>query len=108
MKGTPPNGQYLSRRQLMLLAALLDADGSVVRYCELGDVVGTSGVDDSEALRAYASRLRLLGVECIETVVGRGFRMTCLPPDWALDEILMALDQMRAEGYGLVLRRLAA
>jgi DNA-binding winged helix-turn-helix (wHTH) protein len=94
-----PKAQYLSRRQAALLAALLDADGDVVRYCVMGDVVGTNGVDDPEALRAYASRLRRKGVDCFETVPERGFRMTTLPPDWALPDILAMLDVLRAGGY---------
>lgn len=101
-------GEYLSRRQALLLAALLDADGAPVRYRDMGDVVGTSGVDDAEALRSYAARLRMLGVDCIETVPGCGFRMRCLPPDWALADILLMLDVLRAEGYGFAPQRIAA
>jgi biotin operon repressor len=87
----------LSRRQAMLLAHLLDADGAVVPYAELGDVVGTSGVADDVAIRLYVFRLRQLGLRCVETVAARGCRLTAVPPDWTLETVLAVLDAMRRD-----------
>ena len=96
------------RRQFSLLAALLDADGALVTYADLGDVVGSGGVNDAAVIRGYAQRLRTLGITGIETVEGRGLRLTKLPPDWALETVLTMLDVLRSEGYllpALPLRR---
>jgi hypothetical protein len=99
----------LSRRQAMLLAALLDADGAVVPYAVLGDLVGASGAYDNAALRTYVRRLEALDLDCVEVVKGRGLRLTTVPPDWTLETVLVMLDALRRDGYGAVvtLRRTA-
>lgn len=88
------------RRQVALVAALLDADGGLLSYVELGDVVGSAGVNDCKVIRQYVNRLRALGVDCIEVVKGRGCRLTGLPPDWMLEDVLAVLDEMRRDGWG--------
>ena len=99
----------LSRRQAMLLAALLDADGAVVSYAVLGDVVGTLGVNDQFSVRQYVHRLRQRGIRCVEVVDGRGCRLTTIPPDWALEDVLAMLDAMRrAETAPLTIWRMAS
>lgn len=87
----------LSRRQAALLAALLDADGRVVSYGALGDVVGSSGVNDRATLQQYAFRIRRLGILGIEAVANRGYRLTSIPPDWALETVLTMLDVLRRD-----------
>lgn len=88
----------LSRRQSMILATLLVADGEVVSYGDLCDVVGTPGWNESEVIRQYAARIRALGIDCVETVTRRWLRLTGVPPDWALPDILGVLDSMRRQG----------
>lgn len=88
---------HLSWRQAAILATLLEADGAVVSYVRLGDVTGTLEVNVNAAIGLYAHRIRARGIDCIETVVGRGLRMKCLPPDWALEDILAVLDTLRRQ-----------
>lgn len=89
----------LSRRQAAMLAVLLDADGEMLTYAELGDVVGSAGVNDWDVVRRYVQRLRELGVTCIEVERGIGCRLTGVPPDWTLDVVLAMLDEMRRYGF---------
>jgi hypothetical protein len=89
----------LSRRQAALLAALLDADGATVPYPELGDVVGAAGVNVPLVISQYVNRLRRLGVGCVVVVPGVGLRLAGLPPDWALEDVLALLDEMRRDGF---------
>ena len=89
----------LTRRQAALLAALLDADGDVVPYWELGAVVGSAGVNDAPVIRRYVRRLQDLGVRCVQIVPRRGCRLTEVPPDWTLDAVLAMLDTMRRDGF---------
>jgi hypothetical protein len=89
----------LSRRQAALLAALLDADGEMLTYAELGATVGTRGVNDTNAICQYVHRLRALGLACVEVVAGRGLRLVDIPPDWTLESVLAMLDAMRRYGY---------
>src|SRR5688572_18040311 len=87
----------LSRQQARLLAVLLDADGALVPYAALGDVLGSSGVNDASVCRLYVWRLRAKGVGCVAVVNGLGLRMTQLPPDWTLETVLWALDALRRD-----------
>lgn len=98
---------HLTRCQASLLAALLDADGALMPYAELGDVVGSLGVNDSVTVRSHVLRIRRQGIACIEVVTGRGCRLTAVPPDWTLETVLAVLDAMRRDGYGrrVLLRR---
>src|SRR4051812_16517837 len=89
----------LSRRQAALLAALLDADGELLTYAALGDVVGSAGVNDKDVIRRYVQRLRELGLTCIAVVDGVGCRLTDVPPDWTLESVLAMLDAMRRYGH---------
>lgn len=89
---------HLSRRQAAILAALLDADGATVDCADLAVVAGSFGVNDGAVLRGYAARLRRRGVDGIASDCRSGWRMTKLPPDWALDDVLRALDELRADG----------
>lgn len=100
---------HFTRPQAKLLAVLLDANGAVVPYPVLGDTVESFGVDDKAVIRQYVHRLRALGVDCVEVVRGRGCRLTAVPPDWTLDDVLRELDALR-EGWAvpaLVWRRSA-
>ena len=86
-------------RQAAILAMLLDADGAVVSYAELGELIGSSGINDSKVIRQYVTRLRQQGVLGVEVVTGRGCRLRALPPDSMLDDVLTMLDVIRREGY---------
>lgn len=88
----------VSGQQARFLAVLIDADGAVVSYAVLGDAVGACGVNDRAVLKQYGQRLQERGVGGVEHVRGRGYRMTRIPPDWALDDVLAVLDQMRRAG----------
>lgn len=88
------------RRQTALVAALLDADGAVVSYDILGDVVGANCVNVVPTVRQYVHRLRRRGV-AIQTVTGRGCRLLRIPPDEMLEDVLAVLDQMRRDGWGM-------
>lgn len=88
------------RRQVALVAALLDADGALVPYAVLGDVVGAACVNVVPTVRQYVQRLRRRGVE-IQTVRGRGCRLLRVPPDDMLDDVLAVLDASRRDGWGL-------
>lgn len=88
----------ISGRQARLLAVLLDADGAIVSYRHLGEAVGSYGVSDRYVLEQYRFRLRERGVDVIEHVSRRGFRMTRIPPDWAIPDVLAVLDAMRRDG----------
>lgn len=90
--------QRVTQREAALLAALMDADGEIVTYADLGWMLGSDGVNDRACIWTYASRLRLLGVQGIETVNGRGLRMTQVPPDWALEDVLAVLRTMQEIG----------
>jgi len=89
----------MTRRQAAMLAALLDADGELLTYAELGAVVGSAGVSDQAVIRRYVQRLRGAGVHCVEVVNGRGCRLTRVPPDWTLESVLALLDEMRRYGF---------
>lgn len=87
----------LSRRQAALVAVLLDADKHGVSHVVLGDAVGANGVNCVAVIRLYVHRLRRRGVRGIEAVPGYGYRLTKLPPDWALEDVLAMLDVLRRE-----------
>lgn len=87
-------------RQTALVAALLDADGALVPYDVLGDVVGANAVNVVPCVRQYVHRLRERGVE-IQTVRWRGCRLLRIPPDDMLEDVLAVLDLMRRDGWGL-------
>lgn len=91
----------ITRQQAALLALLLDADGATVPYADLGDVTGSSGVNDPEVIRQYAQRLRRVGVLCVDVVAGVGCRMVGLPPDEILEDVLTMLDVIRRDGFAL-------
>lgn len=88
-----------TREQWALLALLLDADGAVVPYAVLGDLIGANGVNDSKAIRQYVRRFERRGIRCVAVVPGRGCRMVGLPPDDVLDDVLTMLDVIRRAGY---------
>lgn len=88
------------RRQIALVAALLDADGAVVPYDVLGDVVGANAVNVVPTIRQYVHRLRCRGVE-IQVVRRRGCRLLRVPPDAMLEDVLAVLDAMRRDGWSM-------
>lgn len=90
-----------SAAQWALLAALLAADGDVVRYDDLGDLIGAYGVNVQKVVRQHALRLRARGFLCIEIVPRRGCRLRALPPDAVLEDVLAMLDVIRRDGYAV-------
>lgn len=90
--------QRVTQREAALLACLMEADGAVVTYADLGQVVGSAGVNDRFCIHQYLHRMRMTGIDCVETVAGRGLRMTEIPPDWALEDVLAVLRSMQEIG----------
>lgn len=90
--------QRVTQREAALLAVLMDADGAVVSYAALGSVIGSYGVDDRLCIRQYVHRLRRTGMTCVEVVAGRGLRLTEIPPDWALEDVLAVLRSLQELG----------
>lgn len=88
----------VTQREAALLAALMDADGAVVGYAALGRVVGSAGVNDRNCVFQYVCRLRAAGVGGVETADRHGLRMTEIPPDWALEDVLAMLRTMQEVG----------
>jgi hypothetical protein len=88
----------VTQREAALLAALMDADGAVVGYGALGRVVGAGGASERACISEYVHRLRVAGVAGVETVGRWGLRMTAIPPDWALEDVLGVLRSMQDVG----------
>ncbi len=98
---------YLTASQARLLAVLLDADGGPVQAPALMRIaVGQRWMlagmrtpsGDGEALLSMARRLERAGVDCLLVegpIHRRTARLTALPPDWALDQIIATLDGLR-------------
>lgn len=80
-----------------LLAVLLLADGRAVPYTALPHRHGLRGEPGGpQRTHAASLRLRSRGLDCVEW--GRfACRLTRLPPDWALDDVLLAASMLRAE-----------
>lgn len=112
----------LTIRDAQILAALLLADGEWVPLDELMDAVGAWQRDPSNAVWRAFVRMRALGIEGLERGSGRptlrkphalrtrqrrpvGVRLTRLPPDWALDEVLCQADRLRRRSAWFTSRR---
>ena len=88
----------MTHQDAMLLATLLLADGSLVPYSELPGRHGLRGLEGGpQNTRSARRKLRLAGLDgCVEWG-RRSCRMVALPPDWALDDVLLAARQIRNE-----------
>jgi hypothetical protein len=97
---------YCSRAPaIILLAYLVLADGQLVRSDELGALIYPHNAFPQMELRHLVARLRRAGIR-IETgargmsrpTIGRarGYRLRALPPDELLDELLLAIDAIKA------------
>lgn len=95
----------LTNGQARLLAVLMLADGRRVDPDDLAYRVGYRGSGRHRSLRMAALRLRNLGVRCVD-VGGRpdvpsgkpvGMRLTDLPPDWTLEDVLAAIHRIQRE-----------
>lgn len=102
----------LTIRDAQILAALLLADGEWVTNDELMARIGADQVDKNNAIWRAFRRMRALGVDGLERGGGKpmlwraatirprerrpvGVRLTRLPPDWALEAVLMQVDRLR-------------
>lgn len=90
--------QRVTQREAAILARLMAANGGVVTYADLGQVVGSAVVNDRFCIQQYLHRMRLAGIDCVETVNRVGLRMTEIPPDWALEDVLAVLRSMQEIG----------
>lgn len=89
----------LTRGQAAFLAVLIDADGAAVSFARLADAMGMSGADEAVLLYQFAWKLRRKGIGGIVSVPTYGYRLAVLPPDWALEDVLALLDELRREGF---------
>lgn len=78
-----------------LLAALLLADGALVSRWKLREMMTVEYEPGVMVVASQLHALRKAGVTCFETVSHRGVRMTSLPPDEMLDDVLMAAHEIK-------------
>lgn len=115
--------ERLTSRDAEILAALVLADGEWLTHDELFDVIGAWQKEPNDAIWRSFRRMRALGVEGLERGGGKptlrnphavrtrerrpvGVRLTQIPPDWALDEVLCQVDRLRRRSGWRTSRRL--